>query len=246
MSSRGGSHQVERELGYRIDPKSPTDLAIGHALRLIAEQYVYEGAERVTEIIEAHSEGRISSATRTRLLAIEHTNHESAVRSAAVEILSSHYGYSTIDATPDRRWRSNLNAREQRERRRLENARINGGLSDDDYTLCLKLTEPQPPEPIDWSTLPAGLYDDAERLVEARRRRIRGQLPRTRRISPSNRRRLPTFETPSFRAQLGAIATAKAPTAIERAVRDLRRNAKRLGHLPTDHDRRRRKPPSTV
>jgi hypothetical protein len=237
-------HQVEERLGYPVDPKRPPDLAIGHALRLIAEQYDYEGADRVTEIVTACEEGRISPATRNRLLAVEHANNESSVRSAAFEVMVARSGYSRIDTIADRRWRSDLDEHERDQRRQLENARLNGTLTGKDRDLYLNLTEPQPLEPIDWSTLPPGLYDEAARLVETEKRRARGELPRTRRVSSSDRRRVSTFETPFFRTQLGAIATADAPTAIEREVRNLRRHAKRLGLLPSDHDRRRRPPSS--
>jgi hypothetical protein len=233
-------HEVEARLGHPVDPDDPSDLAIGIALRRVAEQREYEGADHEAAILEAGNAGQISPDTRNRLLRVGYENHEREVEAAAFEILTTRFGCSSIGKTRDRRWRSDLSDEEQRERRRLVDVLVNSGFSAEDRAAYVRLTEPQPVAPVDWSQLPPGLYDEAERLVERRRRAARGELPRTRRMSPTDRRRIPTFETPSFRAQLGRIATATTPGELERAVRDLRRSAKRLGLLPPGHDRRRR------
>jgi hypothetical protein len=237
-------HELEARLGYPVDPGRPSDYAIGMALRLVAEQREYEGADHEAAILEASKAGVISPATRNRLLEIEFENHEREVEAAALEILTTRYGWSSVGTTRERRWRSDLSAEEQRERRRLEEARFNGGLDREDRQIHKELTAYAPLEPVDWSRQPDGARRQAERLVQQRQRRARGELPRTRRVSKIDRHRMPTFETPSFRAQIGQVATATTPMEIERAVRDLRRNAKRLGLIPSGHDRRRRPPPA--
>jgi hypothetical protein len=235
-------HEVESRFGYALNPARPLDLAIRHALLVIAEQQEYEGvdpADREASIIEASSAGRISPERRNELLAIEYSNEESSIDAAAFELLTARDGGSSVGSSRDRRWRADLDEDEQRERRRLEELRFNGGLTAEDRLLYDKLTEPQRLESPDWAEFPDGLRDDAERVVARRRRRARGKLPRSVRVSPSDRRRRPTFEVPSFREQIGAIATATTPAEIERAVRDFRRAAKRRGVLPAGHDRRR-------
>jgi hypothetical protein len=233
-------HEVERRLGYAIDPAQPSDLAIGCALRLIAEQRDYEGVDHRAQIIEAANSGTISPGRCSWLLGLEDEIYEADVEAAAFELLTTRVGSSTIGSTRDRRWRRDLDNDEQRERRRLEELRLNGGFTPADQELYLRLTEPQPLEPVDWDNLPKGVRDEAERIVEKQRRRARGDLPRDRRISKTDRRRVKTYEVPSFREQIGQIGTTTTTADIERAVRDLRHNAKRLGRIPADHDRRRR------
>ena len=75
-----------------------------------------------------------------------------------------------------------------------------------------------------------------------RKQRVRGELPRSRRVSATDRHRVPTFETPSFTEQLGRLADDDREHEIAKLVRELRRQAKDLGFLPRDHDRRRRLP----
>jgi hypothetical protein len=232
-------HELEARLGYALNPARPSDLAIGVALRLIAAQCDYEGADHETPIIRASNAGLITPETRNRLLSIEHEIRERDLEDSVFELLTTRYGRSSIGSGRDRRWRSDLDDDERRERRRLEQLRFNAGLAPEDRVAYENLTEPQPLDPIDWHLLPDGLRDDAERLLGQRRRRARGELPRSVRVSATDRRRRPTFEVPSFRAQIGAIATASTTAEIERAVRDLRRAAKRRGLLPAEHDRRR-------
>jgi hypothetical protein len=150
------------------------------------------------------------------------------------------YGTSDIHTTPDRRWRDNLSPAETRERNRLEEARFNGGLTPEDRLRYEQLTAPRPIEAVEWSRLPAGLYDQAERRVEQRRLRAAGLLPRDQRTPGEIRHRLPSYNNPSFGRQIGKINTTTDPFVLQRAVRDLRRNAKRLGLFPASHDRRKR------
>jgi hypothetical protein len=238
-------HEVEHQLGYEVDPAHPSDLAIREALLLIAEQCDYEGADHEQEILKACNAGRISPEMCNRLLEAETDVHERDFEAVAFELLTTRYGWSNIDSAPDRRWRTDLDNEERRQRHRLEELRFSGGFEPEDRAVYQKLTEPAPLERMDWGQLPEGLRDEAERIAQKRKRRARGQLPRSVRVSAIDRRRLPTFEVPSFRDQIGAIATASTPAEIERAVRDYRRAAKRLGLLPPEHDRRRGQRAST-
>lgn len=88
--------------------------------------------------------------------------------------------------------------------------------------------------------LPNLLARQAQDVLAAERRRWRGELPRTRRRSKTDRSRMPTFEVPSFRVQLGRLADLTDAGEIAKAVAELRRQMKDLGFLPSDHDKRRR------
>jgi hypothetical protein len=231
-------HEVEARLGYPIhQPARPSDLAIGHALQLLAEQAAYDAAmaapaaERESRIREAFEAGLISSEVHDRVLRIEWAEQEAELRAAAFEIAPVAEGA--------RRWRDDLDDGEREARRRLEHDRDPRGWTSDDVALYESLTVPVPNPPL------ADLYPDevlkaARRLLDWHKRRAKGTLARNKRVSQSDRRRIPTYVTPPLHVQLGVIATATNPAELERAVRDLRRNAKRLGLHPPDLDRRRK------
>jgi hypothetical protein len=206
---------------------------------LIAEQSDYEGADHEKAILEARNEGRISSQTCSRLLETENEIHEQDLEAVAFELLTTRYGWSSVGSAPLRRWRTELTDDEDRERRRLQKLRVYGGFTAEDDAIYARLTEPQPVERVDWDSHP-GLRREAEAVLRERSRRVRGETRRDKRVSATDRRRLSTFDAPSFREQIRPIATASTPAEIERAVQNYRRAAKRRGVLPVDHDRRRR------
>jgi hypothetical protein len=230
-------HEVEARLGYTVDPGRPSDLAIGHALQLLAEQSAYESSmvgdptSREAAIREAHSAGQISWKRCVELLQAEWTGQENELRSAAFEIAPV--------AEPRRRWRRNLDDDELDPRRRLELARMNEGWTKADVALYETLTEPAPLAPLE-SLYTAAELRWAKRLTDWRRRQATGTLPRNKPVSQSDRRRIPTYVTPPLHVQLGVIPAATQPAEFERAVRDLRRNAKRRGLHPPNLDRRRK------
>ena len=230
-------HEVEARLGYAIEPERPSDLAIAHALQSLADQAAYEAAmaapvaERESRIAEALDAGLISPELHDTLLQIEWEEQEAELRAAAFAIAPV--------AESARRWRDDLDDGQHEARRRLQHARHNEGWTSDDVALYKTLTEPVPVRPLD-ELYPPALLTAAKRLLDMQKRQAKGTLARSKRVSPSDRRRIPTYITPPLHVQLGLIATATHPAELERAVRDLRRNAKRLGLHAPDLDRRRK------
>ena len=86
--------------------------------------------------------------------------------------------------------------------------------------------------------LPDPLARHAQHLLDTERQRWRGELPRARRRSKTDRRRMSTFEARSFRDQLGRLAVLTDPGEIAKAVAELRRQMKDLGLVPRAHDKR--------
>jgi hypothetical protein len=237
-------HEVEHRLGYPVNPDHPSDLAIAYALRLEAEFRDDDGVDYDQRIREAPEVGPISAKAKQRLLELEARTRDRAIESAAFAIMTAEHGHSPIGSGPNRRWRGDLSPTEQDERRRLEEARHNSGFTAEDRKRYHELTKRQPIEPVDWSVLPFGLSDQAEAAVDRQRDIARGK-GRDRRI-PGTRHRLPSQLLPSlpFGHQLGPIKTSDDPAVLEDAVRDLRRNAKRLELHDQDYDRRRKVEPS--
>jgi hypothetical protein len=232
-------HEVEYRLRRPVDPRRPDDLAIACALRLEAEYRDDDGIDYEKQIREHAAAGRITADRKRRLITLENANRDREIESAAFELTTARDGRSPIGSAPPRRWRDDLDSDETKDRGRLEQARFNGGLSSEDRKRYEQLTVPQPVEPIDWGVLPRGLYDEAEGVVNRRRDLARG-YGRDRRV-PGTRHRYPAYLTPlPFSHQIGVIMTSDDPYVLEGAVRDLRRNAKRHGFLPADHDRRRK------
>jgi hypothetical protein len=230
-------HEVEHGLGHQVDPRRPDDLAVAYALRLEAEYRDDEGVDYEDQIHKAAEAKLITPERERQLIALENANRDREIESAASELMTVCYGRSPIGSAPRRRWREDLDPDETEERRRLEDARVNGGLTSEDRERYEQLTVPLPDEPIDWSKLPPGLLIDALALVDSRRRRARGESDRR---VPGTRRRFPSFAGQPFSRQIGIIYQSNDPVVLVRAVRDLRRNAKRLGMHAPDYDRRRK------
>jgi hypothetical protein len=174
-------------------------------------------------------------------MAIENSNRDREIENAAFEILTERHGAAPIGTGPDRVWRDDLDPDERKDRRRLEEARFNGGLTADDRARYHQLTVHAPVKAVDWKNLDPGLRDEAERRVNERRRRTRGE-GRDRRIH-GTRNRFPSWLRLSpqpFGHQIGVINTSDDAFVLERAVRNLRRNAKRLGLHAPHYDRRRK------
>ena len=237
--------QVERRLGWPVDLRKPSDLAIAFALKIEGEHHADIGRDRAAELFEAGNAGLLSPEDRNALLKVEYANRESELVSAAYEVTTGCNLWSSIPPEaglrPDRerRWRGDLTDEEQIEKRKLEEARFNAGLTAADRLRYEALTEPQPIEEVRWDLIPREVQGGAEKLVEHRAKEARGELPRTRRISRTDRSRMRTYVNLPFTEQLGAIATETDPSKLEQAIRELRRQAKQLGFLPRDHDRRR-------
>jgi hypothetical protein len=231
-------HEVEHRLGREVNPRRPDDLAIAFALRLEAEYRDDEGVDYEQQILEDVAAGGIDPDRALELIALENANRDREIESAAFELMTARYGSSPVGGAVKRRWRDDLDPREAEDRRRLEDARLNGGLSSEDRRRYTQLTVPLPDEPVDWNKLPAGLRDDAEALVNRRHRRARGEGG-DRRV-PGTRHRYPPFGGQPFSHQIGIIYTSDDPFGLVRAVRYLRRNAKRLGLHASGYDGRRK------
>jgi hypothetical protein len=81
--------------------------------------------------------------------------------------------------------------------------------------------------------LPERVEALGRRLVTQRMKGERGELPRTRRLSRTDRRRYRTGYAPSFSTQLGpGLLQETDPFKLQRLVHELRREARNLGLLP--------------
>jgi hypothetical protein len=236
--------QVEDRLGYPVDPRRPHDLAIAYALKVEAEFRDDLGRDHVAELVAAGNDGRLSPDDRNTLLRIEYANRESELAAAAVEVATISGMLPSIPTEAglypgrERRWRSDLTEAEERERRRLEEARWEGVLGEEQALRYEALTEPQAAARVRWELVPTAVRDGAERLVRRRAAEARGEVPSTRRASRTIRMRIRTYAHRSFRDQLGAIASEEDPQTLEVLIRELRRQAKDLRLLPRGHDRR--------
>ena len=244
--------RVEQRLGRPVDHRHPDDVAIGVALQIEAEDRAYEGRNHQALIVQAANEGTITPQRRNLLLRLDRAFLTDEVAAAAVEIVYGTDEWASLRYEPgfrplrDRVWRDDLNEAEQTERHRLEETRFNAGLSPNDVTSYEVLTTFQPAERPSLSQLPDDLLRAAHDRVRIRKQRVRGELLRTRRVSAIDRHRVRTFETPSFNEQLGRrLASEHREREIAKLVRELRRQAKDLGFLPRDHDRR-KKPATRV
>ena len=74
--------------------------------------------------------------------------------------------------------------------------------------------------------LPLDVEHEARKLVEHRRRAARGEIPRSKPISHSDRRRRRTYYGPSFRKQLGRLATETDEREVKKLIAELARQTK--------------------
>ena len=230
-------HEVEHRLGRTVHARHPDDLAIAYALRLEAEFRDDEGVDHLALIREALEAGAIDAEAAVQQLALESANRDREIEAAAFEIMTVRNGTSDIGSTRERRWRDDLTPSELCDRKRLQDARFNGGLTTEDSARYQELTMPQPIEPVDWTRIQPGLCEEAEARVKLRRLRTAGKRLE-RRVSSNDRSRQPSYVRRPLSTQLGEIATSEDPRVLVRGVRDLRRNAKRLGFHSPGHDRR--------
>jgi hypothetical protein len=202
------TEELSSLLGIPVDPEHPTDYQIGRALQLRAEFEDYCGIEDREAIIRADYEAGLIS-----------------------------------DAEHDLR----LRVLWENERNELASAAVRilvgktlgqGDFSAGDEECLWELRRWQAGYREETPHLPDLLARQAQHLLDTERRRWRGELPRTRRRSKTDRRRMSTFEVPSFRDQLGRLADLTNPEEIAKAVAELRRQMKDLGLVPSDHDRR--------
>src|SRR5262249_30768729 len=126
-------HEVEHRLGYPIDPCHPSDLAIACALRREAEFRDDDGVDYEQRILEGAQAGRINHDVALQLVAVENANRDREIESAAFEIMTALYGRSSVGIGSARRWRDDLSASEKEDRKYLEEARFNGGLTRADH-----------------------------------------------------------------------------------------------------------------
>lgn len=237
--------RLEDRLVRSVDHVHPDDGAIGAALQIAAEDQEYEGRDRIALIHRACKDGLISYKRRNLLLRIERWYLAQDVISAAVDIVHEYPQWAYLRREPgfrvssERVWRDDLDVAEMAERRRLEEARYNGGLTAEDRATYETLTRYQLPERPRLADLPAELSRQAHARVRDRMPRARGEMPRSRPISRTNRSRMKTYETPSLSKQLGRLATEKDEREIRRLAAELRRQAKAHGDVPPQHDRRR-------
>jgi hypothetical protein len=215
---------VEERLGGPVDPRWPDDLAIAYALQVEAAFRDYEAVDRVNDILTADLDGRLLTAEERKSLSESEQWKRSAERrdqlldSAEIndrtEMESA--AYEVLLFRRARRILADQAPEAEEEKMRVEVSRGAG-----------------------MSVLSEDVRSEAEALVEYRRRASAGEIPRDRRVSKTNRQRIPTFANPSFGKQLGRLRTEEDERKLRSLVRQLRHQAKQRGLLSREYDRRR-------
>ena len=214
---------VQDRLGTAVDAQKPSALAIAAALRREADLRDYLGADRAERIKTIPDEQFLTTQERARLvpskqqeLASQRRNRELALAYQATEneIASAAWEVLVMNQS-----QAHFTDEEARSLQQLHRWQATGGPA----PLLLKKVERLGRE-----------------LATHRCKRERGEIPRSRRISRTDRRRIPTGATASFTSQLGRLYDEPDPFEIERLVRELRRQARDLGLLEPTRNRRRR------
>ena len=215
---------VEEKLGGPVDPRWPEDLAIAYALQVEAAFRGYEAVDRANDILTADLDGRLLTAKeRTSLSQSERWKRsaerrdqllDSAEFNDRTEMESA--AFEVLLLRRARRILADQAPSAEEDKMRVEVSRGAG-----------------------MSVLGEDVRADAEALVGYRRRAAAGEIPRDRRVSKTNRQRVPTFVNPSFSMQLGRLRTEQDECEMRSLVRQLRHQAKQRGLLPREYDRRR-------
>lgn len=221
---------VEETLGRPVDDRRPDDLAIARALQIEAEFRDYEAVDRVNDIQAADLDDRLLTAIERESLSASEQFIRSAERrdellpsaeiNARTEIASA--AFEILLLRRARRIMLDQEPSAEEDEMRLGLSRVAGlpGLSPDVRT-------------------------EAEALVAYRRRVAAGEIPRDRRVSKADRRRMPTYVNRPFGEQLGRLRTEQDEHEMRRLVRQLRHQAKQRVLLQLDYDRRVRAEPAS-
>ncbi len=220
---------VQDELGLRVDASRPSAAAIACALRLEAELRDYLGADRYERIHAASDEQFLSQQEQTRLVPSKQQELASIRRYRELAIAhqaeESEIAAAAWESLVARQCLPDFTDEEASSLQALHQWQRDGG---------------RPP------SLPTRIEALGKRLVTQRMKRERGELPRSRRVSRTNRHRHRTGYAPSFATQLGRLRNETDPNEIKRLIRELRREARNLGLLSRPyrhrHSRHRARP----
>jgi hypothetical protein len=202
--------EVERELGRAVERDDPDALAIQKALQILADYQDYMGVDRVEVILEARRDGSLLTDLDLRTLSVAGQRRKSealtevplqvARENEAGEIASAAY-----EILMARQWMSDFTDLEAETLRQLH---------------VWQHTGTNRPE------LPDSIERDARTLVMTRMRGARGEIPRTKMVSHTDRRRIRTYYGPSFRKQLGRLATETDEREVKKLIAELARQTK--------------------
>jgi hypothetical protein len=215
--------EVEAALGKPVDATRPSDIAIAYALRIWA---MYEDAlgDRAAPIHRAHEEGMLLQESERRRLSPRLQERKS--RLIRNRLLN------------DARFNEKLEVFSAAHEILMQGQWLEpdgSGLTPEEASTLQGLQRGHFPE------LPPHIRDAAEKRVAERASRARGEKRKDVRWSRADRRRLLTLPSLSFRQQLGlGLSHETDPRKLARLVSELRRQARKRGLLPPDHDRRRR------
>ena len=215
---------VEERLGTPVDPRWPEDLAIAHALQLEAEFRDYEAVDRADDILTADLDGRLLTAVERASLSESEQWERSAERRDQLLDCAEINDRTEIESA----------AFEVLLLRRARRILAGQALSAEEDQMRVEVSRGT-----SVSVLAEDVRAEAEALVEYRRRAAAGEIPRDRRVSKTNRRRVWTFVNPSFSKQLGRLRTEQNEPELRSLVRQLRHQAKQRRLLPRGYDRRR-------
>ena len=205
---------VQDELGLPVDASRPSAAAIACALRLEAELRDYLGADRAERILAIERDKWLTAGERSRLVPRKQRLLVASRRrrplAIAYEADQGEVASAAWEILLARQSLPDFTDEEARFLHSLHHWQRDGG---------------PPPR------LPPPIQALGQRLVTQRMKRERGELPRSRRVSRTDRHRYRTGYAPSFSTQLGRLRDESDPIEIKRLIRELRREARNLGLL---------------
>jgi hypothetical protein len=200
---------VENALGHPVDREHPDALAVQKALQILADHHTYMGVDRVEAVLEARRDGSLLSdeerqtlspaGQRCRSEMLTETDLKVARENEAGEIASA-----AFEILLARQWTpsfSDLDAETLRQLHAWHTGR----------------NRPELPDQIE---------REARKLVTTRMRGERGEIPRTKPVSHTDRRRVRTYYNPSFRQQLGRLYWETDEREVKKLVAELARQTK--------------------
>ena len=202
--------KVEHDLDRAVDRRHLDALAIQKALQILADYEDYMGVDRVEAIHEARRDESLLSDLERQTLSVAGRRHRSegltatplevARENEANEIASTAY-----EILLARQWTPEFTGPDAETLRELQ---------------AWQRTGKNRPE------LPDRIERDARKLFTTRMRGARGEIPRTKPVSHSDRSRMRTYYHPSFRKQLGRLDWETDEREVKKLIAELARQAK--------------------
>jgi hypothetical protein len=201
---------VENALGHPIDREHPDALAIQKALQILADIHAYRGVDRVEAVLGARRDGSLLSEQERQTLSAAGQQRRSemlteADLAVAYENEAGEIASAAFEILLARQSMPDFSDVEAETLRQLHTWQHTGK---------------------DRPELPDQIERDARKLVTTRMRGERGEIPRTRPVSHTDRRRMRTYYNPSFRQQLGRLYWETDRREVQRLVAELARQTK--------------------